>query len=73
MEGQVKFEKDIKSNTRLITVELNNSVIGKVYIVKGFRNEKNWEFKIGDRVGGLMWFSEIQKIIDADSPVYPLD
>lgn len=74
MEGQVTWKNDIKKDTVLITLKLNNGVNAKVYVVKGFRNEIHWSsFKIGDKIGGLTWFSEQQKIIDADSPVHPLN
>ncbi|GEM_PF-2894961 len=73
MEGQITWKADVK-NYLLITIKLENSDSGKTYVVKGFKNEPHWrQLKIGDRIGGLVWFNEKKKIISADSPIYPLD
>ena len=73
MEGKITYRVSIKKDTDLINLKLSNGVSAKLYVVKGFKNEINWsKFKIGDNIGGLQWFDKKSKIIDADSPVYPL-
>ena len=73
MERQITWNADIKK-CLLFTIKFENGDSGKTYVVKGFKNEARWShLKIGDRLGGLVWFDEKKKIIDADSPIYPLD
>ena len=73
MEGKVTWRAEVK-NFLLLTLKLENGDSGKTYVVKGFRNEAQWShLKIGDRIGGLIWFDERKKVISADSPIYPLD
>ena len=73
MEGKVTWRAEVK-NFLLLTLKLENGDSGKTYVVKGFRNEAQWShLKIGDRIGGLIWFDEKKKVISADSPIYPLD
>ena len=72
MEGQITWRKEVK-NYLLFTIKLEDGESGKTYVVRGFRNEAHWEhLKIGDKVGGLMWFEKKGKLISADSPVYLL-
>lgn len=73
MEGKITWKAEVK-NFLLYTIKLENGDSGKTYVVKGFRNEPHWAaLKIGDRIGGLVWFDEKKKVISADSPIYPLD
>ena len=73
MEGQITWKSDAKKYL-LFTIKLENGDSGKTYVVRGFKNEPHWaDLKIGDRVGGLVWFDEKKRVISADSAVYPLD
>ena len=74
MEGQIAYIGKVVRNRYLVTISLANNITGKAWIVKEFRNEINWkDLKVGDRVGGLIWYSEKEKLINADSPMHLLD
>lgn len=73
MEAKITWKKEIKDYL-LFNFKFENGEGGKTYVVKGFKNEINWSyFKIGDKVGGLIWHNKEKKLISADSPTYRLD
>jgi len=57
----------------LIWLSESNS-FARTYTGSGYRNYTNWkDLKVGDFVQGLEWKDLSRKILDADSPVHPID
>ena len=65
----IKIANGHKFTTYLFRLADGN--VGRVYTGPQYRNFHNWkDFRTGDFVSGLVWYDEVKKTLNADSPVH---
>ena len=73
INGTIKKITEVKGGVMYLA-HIDGEGYGRTYSGERYRNYDNWkDLRVGDRVGGLRWKDKEKNLIDADSPICPID